>query len=59
MIIKIIASKPVDVGCSEINKQYVGKQFNTYKDSAGNLTVKINGYNDFIIFDGEYEIVTE
>ncbi len=58
MRIKIIASKPIDDGCSGI-EEYIGKEFDTYKDSDGNLTAQINGINDFILFDGEYEVLTK
>jgi hypothetical protein len=57
MKVKIIASKPIDKGCSPID-HHIGKVFDTYIDKDGNLMAKYK-YSDFILFEGEYEVIEE
>ena len=57
MRVKIIASKPIDNGCSGI-KEYIGKEFEVYEED-GMLMAKNSARNDFILFNGEYEVISE
>lgn len=58
MLVKIIANKPMDNNCSSI-EEYIGMEFATYVDKDGDLMAKVNGVDDFVLFDGEYEIIEE
>lgn len=55
MRVKIIANKPIDDGCVEI-KEHIGKEFETYVDN-GDIMVANDCGEDFIVFEGEYEII--
>jgi hypothetical protein len=56
MKVKIIANKPIDNNCSSI-EEYIGMEFGTYVDKDGDLMAKVHGASDFVLFDGEYEII--
>lgn len=56
MRVKIIASKPIDDGCSGI-EEYIGQEFDTYYDEDENLIAIGTTHGDFILFDGEYEVI--
>ena len=57
MRVKIIASKPIDNGCSGI-KEHIGKEFEVYEED-GLLMARNIDRHDFILFDGEYEVISE
>lgn len=56
MRVRIIASKPIDKGCSGI-ENYIGQEFDTYREPDGTLMTINKPFYDFILFEGEYEIV--
>ena len=56
MRVKIIASKPIDDGCSGI-EEYIGQEFETYTEEDGSLVAAGITNEDFILFEGEYEVI--
>jgi len=56
MKVKIIANKPADNNCSSI-EEYIGMEFATYVDKDGDLIAKVDQVIEFVLFDGEYEII--